>query len=264
MVFPDRLCGLGREADTVNDRAVAPGFADAITVHVADAHVGDHLRRRHGDDFGIGERIDTVGRQPVINPHRVGAGRKGLRKGVFALFLVHQRFQSRTVLDALFVELLRQRDGLAVVVEVHQDGHVFFRPADAHLHAVDQAVEHMRCIEFAVDQLVAHRGPRGFLGRNDFDAVFLVELHDVGHDHAGAVSQRYEPDLHFLLFGRIGTSGPGHAADRIRNEAHDRRPRQQAAASQKFAPFAVGIGCNLGLNAGVDLIVCSVAHDSLL
>jgi hypothetical protein len=31
--------------------------------------------------------------------------------------------------------------------------------ADAELHAVDQAVQHVRGVELAIDQLVAHRGP---------------------------------------------------------------------------------------------------------
>ncbi len=159
MIFPDRLRGLDREADAVDDRAVAPRLADAEPVHVADAHVGDHLRRRHRDDLGVGERIDAVRCEPVINPHRVRAGRERLRERVFALFLVHQHLQRRAVLDAFVVEFFRERDRLAVVVEVHQDRHVLLRAADTHLHAVDEPVEHVRRVEFAVDELVAHRGP---------------------------------------------------------------------------------------------------------
>jgi hypothetical protein len=35
----------------------------------------------------------------------------------------------------------------------------FLLAAYAHLHAVDQARQHMRGVEFAVGQLVAHAGP---------------------------------------------------------------------------------------------------------
>ena len=42
--------------------------------------------------------------------------------------------------------------------------------------AIDGAVQDMGGVEFAIDQLVAHRGPRGFLGRNDLDAVLLQFL----------------------------------------------------------------------------------------
>jgi len=59
-------------------------------------------------------------------------------------------------------------------------------------------------IEFAVDQLVAHAGPARFLGGDDGHAVLLVEAQHRGHHHAGAVGQRDEADLHFLLLGRIG------------------------------------------------------------
>ena len=58
----------------------------------------------------------------------------------------------------------------------------FFGPADAQVHAVDQAVQHVGEVELAVDQLVAHAGPAGFLGGDDLDAVFLVDAQHRGHD----------------------------------------------------------------------------------
>ena len=54
-------------------------------------------------------------------------------------------------------------DRLAVVVEGHQHGHVLLGPADAEVHAIDEAVQHMGRVEFTVDQLIAHAGPGGFL-----------------------------------------------------------------------------------------------------
>ena len=108
VVLPDVLRRDRGEADAVGDRAVAPRLADAVAVHVADAHVGDHLRRRHGDDLGVLERIDAVGRQPVVDPHRVRAGRERLRERVFALLLRHQlgerRRRRRAPLSASFFE----------------------------------------------------------------------------------------------------------------------------------------------------------------
>ena len=89
MVFPDRLRRFGGKADTVDNRAIVPRLADAKSVHVADPHVGDHLGRRHRDHLCVGERVDAVGGKPVVQPHRMRAGREGLRKRVFALFLVH-------------------------------------------------------------------------------------------------------------------------------------------------------------------------------
>ena len=69
------------------------------------------------------------------------------------------------------------------MIEVHQDRHVFPGAADAHLHAVDQAPQHMRHVEFAVEQLVAHAGPRGFFGGDDLHAVLFVDLQHRGHHH---------------------------------------------------------------------------------
>ena len=54
---------------------------------------------------------------------------------------------------ALVLQLVGQRDGLAIVVEAHQDRHVLLRPADAHLHAVDKAVEHVRGVDSPLTSL---------------------------------------------------------------------------------------------------------------
>jgi hypothetical protein len=60
MVLPDVLRGGRGDADAVDDGAVVPGLADAEAVHVAHAHVGHHLRRRHGDDLGVLHRVDAA------------------------------------------------------------------------------------------------------------------------------------------------------------------------------------------------------------
>ena len=47
MILPDLLGGDGGEADAVGDGARVPRLAHAEAVHLADLHVGDHLRRRN-------------------------------------------------------------------------------------------------------------------------------------------------------------------------------------------------------------------------
>mgnify|MGYP003693585685 CR=1 FL=1 len=137
---------------------------------------------------------------------------------------------------------LRQRDRLAVVIEVHQHGHVLLRPADAHLHAIDQAVEHVRGVELAVDELVAHRRPRRFLARHDLDAVFLVELHHRRDHHRRAVGERNEADLHLASFPVRRTGGPragaqsaGSSSAHQRRSARLRRELARAAARDSAA-----------------------------
>ena len=135
----------------------------------------------------------------------MGAGREGLREGVLPLVSLHQLGEARRVDCALFGQRLRQRDGLAVVVQGHQHSHVLLRTADAEVHAVDQSVQHMRHVEFAIDQLVAHASPGGFLRRDDLDAVLLVEAKHRGHHHRCAIGQRDEADAHLLFLGLVRT-----------------------------------------------------------
>ena len=87
MIFPDILRGHGSEADFVEDGAIVPGLADAVSVHIAHPHIGHHLWWWHHDIFNVFEGVNAVGGEPVIEPHRVSAGREGLRKYVFAFFL---------------------------------------------------------------------------------------------------------------------------------------------------------------------------------
>ncbi len=82
------------------------------------------------------------------------------------------------------------------------------------MQAVDQAVEHMRGVELAVDELVAHGGPARLLAEHDADAVLLVEPVDRGHHDRRAVGQRDEADAHFALLGRVG-AGRVHRGQRL-------------------------------------------------
>jgi hypothetical protein len=154
-------------------------------------------------------RVDAVGRHPVVQPHGVRAGREGLRKGVLALLAGHQFGQAGAIHRTLVGQLLRQGDGLAVVVERHQHGHVLLGPTDAKVHAIDQAVQHMGEVQFTVDQLVAHAGPAGFLGRDDLDAVFLVEPSTAAITTLAQSVSGNEADLDFgLLLGGVGARLP--------------------------------------------------------
>ena len=164
--------------------------------------------------------MDAVRGKPVVQPHRVRAGREGLRKHVLAFVLRHHGLERCAVFDARFLELVRQRDGLAVVVERHQHGHVFLRPANAELHAVDQPVEHVRRIQVARHQLVAYACPRGLFRRRDLDAVLLVDAQGGCHHHRRAVGQRDEADLQLGLLRRIGASGPGTSTHQRIDQCH--------------------------------------------
>ncbi len=159
MIFPDFLGGNCRDADTVDNRPMAPWLADAKTIHIADPHIRHHLRRRYRNHLGILERIDAVGGQPVIQPHGMRTGWKSLGESIFALVAGHQLGERSAIHCALVSQFFRQRNGLAVIVESHQDRHVFFLAADAHLHAVDQTRQHMCGIQLAVGEFVAHTGP---------------------------------------------------------------------------------------------------------
>ena len=247
MVGPDALRRDGGEADLVHDRARAPGLADAEAVHVAHAHVGDHLRRRHGDGLGVAHRIDAMRRQPVIQPHGVGACGKGLGEGVFALVAGHQPGQRLAVARASLQQLVGQGDRLAILVQPHKHRHVLARTADAQVHAVDQPIQHMSEIQLAVHELVPHAGPGSLLGQRDGDAVLLVQAQRRGHHHGRAIRQRDEADLHLGLFRRIGAGRPGAGAhqriyqgQQARARRRARGPREPAAASGIGAIARVG------------------------
>ena len=59
------------------------------------------------------------------------AGREGLRKRVVAVFVIEQTFEAAAVFYAFFLELVSQRNSLAVIVQAHQYCHVFLLAADA-------------------------------------------------------------------------------------------------------------------------------------
>ncbi|GEM_PF-3409943 len=235
MAGPDCLAGGRRKADFVHDGACVPWFAHAEPVHVPDPHVGHHLGRRYRDDLGVAHGVDAVGPQPVIQPHGMGARGKGLGEGVFALGGFHELSERFAIAYALGLEFVGNRDGLAVLVQAHQHRHVFARPAYAELHAIDEAVQHVREVQLAVDELVPHAWPRSFFDGCDLDAVLLVQAEHGRHDDRGAVGKRNEADLDFRLFGRVRSGRPGAGPHHGIDQAHDagrRAGAQQPAASR--------------------------------
>ncbi|MCY1454464.1 hypothetical protein D9M71_715310 [compost metagenome] len=68
--------------------------------------------------------MDTVAGQPVIQPHGMSASGKGLGKGEFCPALVHEAPQCFTTGHAMAQQGRRQVDGLTVLVQAHQHGHV--------------------------------------------------------------------------------------------------------------------------------------------
>jgi hypothetical protein len=163
-------------------------------------------------------------------------------KGVFTFFAAHQPGQTGAVGGALLGQFFAQRDGLAVLVERHEHGHVFFGAAYAQLHAIDQAVQHMGEVQFAAHELVAHAGPAGFLAGDDLHAVLLVQTQHAGHDYAGAVGERNEADLHLLFLGGIGALGMHERAQRRAGaqRAHGGCLQHGAALKAGFQQFGHG------------------------
>ena len=200
MVTPDVLGGGGGDTNAICNRAVAPRLAHAVAVHVAHAHVGHHLRWRHSDDLGVFERVHTHAGQPVIQPHGVCAGGEGLCKGVFAFVGGHQLGEAGCIHRAFVGELFGQGDGLAVLVQVHQYGHVFLRASGAHVHAVNQAVQSVGKVEFTIDQLVTHTSPARFFRRDDLHAILFVDTQHRGHHHTRAIGEGNETNLDFFFF----------------------------------------------------------------
>ena len=176
-------------------------------------------------------------RQPVIQPHGVGACGKGLGEGVFALVAGHQPGQRLAVARASLQQLVGQGDRLAILVQPHKHRHVLARTADAQVHAVDQPIQHMSEIQLAVHEFVPHAGPGSLLGQRDGDAVLLVQAQRRGHHHGRAIRQRDEADLHL---GLSGASVPAaQAPARTSGSTRDNRPAPVAARAAPRASCGV-------------------------
>jgi hypothetical protein len=68
---------------------------------------------------------------------------------------------------------------------------------------------------------------------------FSSNFHDRGHDDGGAVGERDEADADFLLFGGVGTSGPGTAANAGGTMAIREAPKAAETKSRREKDGAV-------------------------
>lgn len=160
MVGPDGLAGGEGEAQILLHSAGGPRFADAETVNAAGLQVRDHLRRRHDHAVDILQWMDALACQPVIQPHCVSAGGEGLGEGQFCAALVHVPIQRFRTGHTEGLQAVRKVEALPVLVQAHQHRHVGRSDtADAQVHRVNQAVQAVRGIEFAADQVVAQVRP---------------------------------------------------------------------------------------------------------
>ncbi len=106
----------------------------------------------------------------------MGAGRKGVGEGVAARrFLVDQPLEPMTIAHALRLQVTREGDRLTVAVQGHQVGHLLRFAGNTKLKAIQHAVEDMRRIEFAGNQLIAHRRPASLLTWLQADAILFIE-----------------------------------------------------------------------------------------
>jgi len=115
------------EADLLVHELLVPRLADAEGVHVANLHVGHHLRRRNDDKVDVFVRIDATCRQPVAHPEIVRAAGKGHRdaRRLSGRLLGREPLLERTgvQLDPSVGIFLRDRDALAVFVQIEERVH---------------------------------------------------------------------------------------------------------------------------------------------
>jgi len=130
MIFPDVLCVQAGEANAVEDSASVPWFADAIAIHLSNFHVGDHLRRRNGDERNVFVRVNTAGAEKIAHPHGVRAEWKGHGEGhrfAFGFGRIDQGLQRFGIVFHFPLETGLKGDRLAVPVQHPWDDHWLFR-----------------------------------------------------------------------------------------------------------------------------------------
>ncbi|MNM95272.1 hypothetical protein D3C81_1077060 [compost metagenome] len=124
--------------------------------------------------------------------------------------LVHQSRQCFRVGHAFALQGRGQVDGLGVLVQPHEHRHITGRyAANAKMHGVDQAIQAVRGVQFAADQLVAQPRPRALALEVEGKAVLLGEALGGRDHHRGAVGQGHVADVQAGLLGRIAAVDPG-------------------------------------------------------
>ncbi len=210
VVGPDRLAGGQGKALAFGDRVGGPRLADAEAVDAPGLDVCGHLRRRYDYAVDVTQRVDALAGQPVIQPHGVGARGEGLGKGQPRAMLVHQPRQCFRVGHAFALQGRGQVDGLGVLVQPHEHGHVAARHAtDAQVHGVDQPIQAVRGVQFATDQFVPQAGPRALALEVEGQAVLLGEALGGGDHDRGAVGEAHETDVEAGFLRRVAAVDPG-------------------------------------------------------
>ena len=247
---PEFAGGAGGVADILIDELFVPRLADAEGVHGADLHVRHHLRRRHDDGRDVLVRIDAAGGEPVANPQIMGAAgeRHGDLHFLAGCFLLREGFLQRRAVgsDRQILELVGDRDGLAVLVEVEERVH---RQRLIVLHHLAGGVEmRLRAQDVAaIDtvglcaerHVVARRAPRRLLGDIHVGhAVLGVKALLFRDDQRRGVGQRdcsraWCPSLQAL---RPGRRRPTEKRRPQRSSARRSRPASEdAGALHQFA-----------------------------
>jgi hypothetical protein len=193
-------------ADPLRNQLVVPGLADAECLHRVRLHVGDHLGRRDGDEIDILVGIDAGGRQPVADPHVMGAAREGHRHVDLVaarLALGDDGFHLGGVEIGLGGEIsLFDRDRLAVDVQARKDVHRHLA-GDAERQQIGHWREDMRAVDAATaraeHEIVAGRAPARLLGDGDIGhAIFGEQPHFLRHDQRRGIGEGDEAELRAL------------------------------------------------------------------
>ena len=201
VVRPDGLAGDKSATHLLIHGLSAPGFADAETIDAHGFKVGEHLRWRYDDAVHVAQWVNALAGQPVIQPHGVGAGGEGLGEGQFCARLVRALRQCAASAHTGGLQGGRQVDALAILVQAHQHGHIGgWCTAKTQLHAIDQAVEAMRCIEFAAQQFVAQRGPGSLALEVEGQPMLLGEALGGGDDDRCGVCEGHKADVQHRFF----------------------------------------------------------------
>ncbi len=207
MILPQLLGGHRGETDAVGNGASVPGLAHAEAVHLVDFHVRDHLRGRNGDERDVTVWVNAARREPVAGPHRVGAGREGHRerhRGPCSLRLVHQRLDGGGGARPRLLQLVVERDRLAVAVEQPGNHHRLHRRSrQPHRRRERHAEEHVGRVILAERELVPDHRPRRFFRDDRGDAEFLEEAELVRHDDRRAIGERDDAKTDGGRFGRV-------------------------------------------------------------
>jgi hypothetical protein len=121
----------------------------------------------------------------------MGAGGKGLRQ-YRRPPQIGEGLGQRLASAQRLCQWLRQHDALPVAVEGQQNRQVGLHAADARLHTVHQSAQRMGGIQFARQQLVADRRPRGLAMQLQLQAVLAIELQAHRGHQRRAIDQRHE------------------------------------------------------------------------